>query len=125
MYSKFKDMKNKVKIFGQAMINELQANERKGKWDNLHPLYLCAELHYHASKLYKACDEDDKQKILEHSADCGNIAMMIADVTASLDLLNMPHVSNSVCTLMVGSCCDIGRKENDCNGCGYFLQTDC
>ena len=77
------------------MINELQANEGKGKWDNLHPLYLCAELHYHASKLYKACDENDKQKILEYSADCGNIAMMIADVTTSLNLLNMPRVSNN------------------------------
>lgn len=70
------------------MENELNANFIKGKWDNLHPLYLCAELHYHASKLYKACEDGNKEKILEYSADCGNMSMMIADVTGALNLLN-------------------------------------
>ena len=31
----------------------------------------------------------------------------------------------SVCTLLIGSCSDIGREENDCNVCDYLVQTDC
>lgn len=116
-----KTMKDKVKIFGQAMVNELHANKGKGKWDNLHPLYLCAELHYHASKLYKACDEDDKQKILEHSADCANIAMMIADVTASLNLLNMPRVSNNE-VAACDNCIKLQQRIDELEGQLYSLE---
>ena len=85
-------MKKKIKNFSEAMYKELIANNKKGDWDKLHPLYLCAELHYHASKLYKACDEKDNKKILEYAADCGNISMMISDITGALNELFIPVV---------------------------------
>ena len=78
-------MEQKIKILEKAMTKELLDNKEKGNWDNLHPVYLCSELHYHASKLYKACEEKDKAKILEYSADCGNISMMIADTNDALN----------------------------------------
>ncbi|MCK5605300.1 hypothetical protein KAR91_25635 [Candidatus Pacearchaeota archaeon] len=76
--------KKKLGQYLSMMEKELSVNSGKGKWDKLHPLYLCAELHYHASKLYKACDENDIKSIAEYAADCGNLSMMIADVTNSL-----------------------------------------
>lgn len=73
--------KDKINKFSNLMERELNANKHKGEWKDLHPLYLISELYYHVSKLHKAVENEDLEKTKEYSADCGNIAMMILDVT--------------------------------------------
>ena len=77
-------MDNKVKSFSKSMLNELKANDYKGDWVDSDKWDLLQELYNHTNKLKDALNIDYKEKILEYNADCGNLSMMIADVTKSL-----------------------------------------
>lgn len=78
---------NVLRPFLQQMDTELHANAGKGDrpgWLSMTPDQAMLEIYYHAAKLQKAVRDDDKELILEHSADVANMAMMMADVSGVL-----------------------------------------
>ena len=69
-----------VQAFAESMRVELEANKHKGDWqtwDDINEMF--EELGYHLCKLAGAIEIEDKDRIKEHTADCGNYLLMIGN----------------------------------------------
>jgi hypothetical protein len=72
-----------VDAFAEFMRQELERNEWKGDREtrrDLTPYELLMEIFWHATKLSVAMRDEDLDRIIEHTADVANQAMMVADV---------------------------------------------
>ena len=69
-----------IEIFADAMASEMyrEGNRAKGDWTKLPVKELIADLTYHTAKLAFSVYNEQPTRVLEHAADCGNLAWMIA-----------------------------------------------
>lgn len=77
--------------FLKTMDAELQANSDKGGregWLSMSREKSILEIHHHVAKLQKAVKDNDHNRIIEHSADVANMAMMCADVCGVIQPVN-------------------------------------
>lgn len=74
-----------VKLFANAMENELRENDHKGGWQNCEMGYLRRRLRQEVEELCRAVDEGRTKDILSEAADVANFAMMIADNSGVLE----------------------------------------
>lgn len=69
-----------VDAFAQTMKDELSNNQHKGDWRDWKQVNeISLELVYHKNKLFKAIEEENKDHIKEHLADCGNFLLMLGN----------------------------------------------
>lgn len=118
---------NKVDIFSIAMKKELVANSYKGDWIDSDEWVLLQELYNHVNKLKGALNINNKENILEHSADCANLSMMIADVTSSFKNVSNKCETNREVDEILKFCddfktykdCPIWKKYDTCLNCPF------
>lgn len=69
-----------VEAFARTMKEELINNHHKGDWREWKEVNsMRYELDYHLTKLDSAIQQDNKELIKEHLADCANFLLMIGN----------------------------------------------
>jgi PRTRC genetic system protein C len=76
-----------VKAFANFMEIRLRANDHKGGWEDVDPLWLLGRLQENVADLAAELNEEscDPDLAFEAATDVANYAMMIADVLCRLD----------------------------------------
>jgi hypothetical protein len=86
-----KSITESVSKFGEAMVDRLTANARKGHWANCHNGYLRRRLRTETRELFALLDKANRtgltpelrKAIVHEAADVANFAMMIAENNGS------------------------------------------
>lgn len=84
--SEFWQLNQLLNHFSANMLKELDSNRYKGSMNGYSLHFWIAELHIHASKLFDAANDGNRNAVDEHSADCGIIAMKISEMFGNLQI---------------------------------------